>query len=532
MLAGVFLLSVSVLIVLLSIVSRSPSVTSVEPRKFTTGSRLTITGDNFGDQTGAVIISAQRIGTNRILDWADNTIVIEVPADTRSGLLYVQTNRGSSDGFLLTNRDEIPTPSTERPPNQPTVASVSAQLPRVGGLVIITGDRFGARRHDSFVTFSASWSGLSDVRPEPGVIGYPQWTQNQIIVRIPDGAAGGPVHLVVGDRRVPIGELEITPPAKRYLSAREFVVRRRVAYDGVVAAEADPDAPPGARSVVVWMPIIGAFPEQGELRHIVAPPQPMLSIESAPIAVYRESMLTDGSEGEFAEVVAVKRRAVALDPAQLDPASWTVRDEPFIEYYTRSTSHLPADSPAFVAVANEHADASPVNTARRLYEWLLTHLQYRPYLAERSASFGLETRYGDDYTYATLMVALLRAAGIPARPVSGMLITQTGDSYVHFWCEMMILGEGWIPIDPSLGDGNFPGSFPVPDDPRIYYFGSLDPYRLTVQKGEFETDGIDADARRWVPADPDSLQSVFAEISRGIAEISLHWDGISVLGSY
>lgn len=62
----------------------------------------------------------------------------------------------------------------------------------------------------------------------------------------------------------------------------------------------------------------------------------------------------------------------------------------------------------------------------------------------------LQQRRGDCTEHALLMTTLCRAAGIPAREVSGLIYM--GDRYKtfggHAWCEVVIDGR-WVPVDPS-----------------------------------------------------------------------------------
>jgi transglutaminase-like putative cysteine protease len=44
---------------------------------------------------------------------------------------------------------------------------------------------------------------------------------------------------------------------------------------------------------------------------------------------------------------------------------------------------------------------------------------------------------------------MLRAAGIPARPVSGVVLVGNA-FYFHAWVEVW-LGGHWIPVDPTFG---------------------------------------------------------------------------------
>lgn len=60
----------------------------------------------------------------------------------------------------------------------------------------------------------------------------------------------------------------------------------------------------------------------------------------------------------------------------------------------------------------------------------------------------LQTRSGDCNELTVLFVALARAAGLPARPVAGLLL-RDGRFYYHAWAEVY-LGD-WVPVDPLLG---------------------------------------------------------------------------------
>lgn len=58
-------------------------------------------------------------------------------------------------------------------------------------------------------------------------------------------------------------------------------------------------------------------------------------------------------------------------------------------------------------------------------------------------------RAGDCKGHATLLVAVLRARGIPARVASGLLLSESTANF-HMWCEGWD-GQKWISLDPWLG---------------------------------------------------------------------------------
>jgi transglutaminase-like putative cysteine protease len=62
---------------------------------------------------------------------------------------------------------------------------------------------------------------------------------------------------------------------------------------------------------------------------------------------------------------------------------------------------------------------------------------------------ALAGRRGDCGDQVALLVGLARAAGIPARPVAGLLYAG-GRFYYHAWAELYI-GE-WVTADPVTGE--------------------------------------------------------------------------------
>ncbi len=71
---------------------------------------------------------------------------------------------------------------------------------------------------------------------------------------------------------------------------------------------------------------------------------------------------------------------------------------------------------------------------------------------ERSASRTLTLSKGNSLSHARLCVALLRALGIPARVVGGVILDQ-GFWLRHHWVEVWVSSKDkWIPVDPTTGE--------------------------------------------------------------------------------
>ena len=85
--------------------------------------------------------------------------------------------------------------------------------------------------------------------------------------------------------------------------------------------------------------------------------------------------------------------------------------------------------------------------ARRLSVWVYLNLDKMPVLTIPSAIEVLKTRVGDCNEHATLLTALLRASGIPAKLSIGLTYSR-GQFFYHAWTEAYV-GE-WISVDATL----------------------------------------------------------------------------------
>jgi hypothetical protein len=92
-------------------------------------------------------------------------------------------------------------------------------------------------------------------------------------------------------------------------------------------------------------------------------------------------------------------------------------------------------------------ERDPARAAQKLLQWVYRNVEKKPVLSIPSALEVLRTKAGDCNEHATLLTALLRAAGIPARLTIGLVYTRD-KFYYHAWTEAY-LGE-WISMDATL----------------------------------------------------------------------------------
>jgi transglutaminase-like putative cysteine protease len=84
----------------------------------------------------------------------------------------------------------------------------------------------------------------------------------------------------------------------------------------------------------------------------------------------------------------------------------------------------------------------------KIVDWVYKNLEKRPVLSVPNALEVLNHRVGDCNEHAVLLVALARAAGIPAQMEAG-IVYQRGRFYYHAW-NILYLGQ-WVTADASMG---------------------------------------------------------------------------------
>ena len=130
--------------------------------------------------------------------------------------------------------------------------------------------------------------------------------------------------------------------------------------------------------------------------------------------------------------------------------------------------HIESDDPAFARRAARLAagDSDPTAIARRIVRWVNDSIAARAGAKPLTARQALDARAGDAREFALLATALLRAAGIPAQPVTGLLQVN-GRFYLHAWTDVY-LGR-WVPADAMLGQ------FPADASHIAFLTGAADP---------------------------------------------------------
>lgn len=157
--------------------------------------------------------------------------------------------------------------------------------------------------------------------------------------------------------------------------------------------------------------------------------------------------LQGGRQTFKGQVLTVEKETLADLASELAPQSLAALEKIFL----RPSPFIQSDHQKIRDLVQEilgDEAATPLTRARKLVDWVHTHIEKRPVLSLPDALSTLENLVGDCNEHAVLLAALARAAGIPTRLEAGLVYLK-GRFYYHAW-NLMYLGK-WVTADSVFG---------------------------------------------------------------------------------
>ncbi|MDR1106483.1 MAG: IPT/TIG domain-containing protein [Treponema sp.] len=514
---------------------KPPVIHSVNPRIGTPGDVLTISGEYFGGERNEsyVTIAGTAPTGSSYIAWRDDAVSLRIPESGDSGLVYVHVRGRKSNGVLFSNQAVMPKPVQGSGASAgPRIVSVHPQSGAPGSLLTISGSGFGGSREDGGVYFT--WDGESGPRPEERQtemvevsepdFGYEYWSDQEIRVRVPDGAASGNIQVKTARQlsRPLYFEVSGNTGTKTYRDKRSYTISYSV--------DIQVDEANNPNTLYLWVPRPVRSASQRGVELLSRSGEPFMENHRG-TDLFRFSDLTPKTGitvtheyrvDVYAQETGVRHEAVRQD-----------RESPVTAQYTLPSPLVPSGNAAVKAraAAITGRERNPYLNARAIYNWITREIKTGT-AVRRSVPEALESGTADPYTAALLFCSLGRAAGIPSLPVAGILVNRNRLAARHYWAEFWIDGIGWIPVDPALGSGAAPGGFNLRSDHASWYFGNLDNQRIAFSRAETVLSPMAPRSRTSARTRDYALQNLWEEAAGGLESYSSFWGDITITGIY
>jgi hypothetical protein len=137
--------------------------------------------------------------------------------------------------------------------------------------------------------------------------------------------------------------------------------------------------------------------------------------------------------------------------SRLSPLGQKLYGPPGPEEYLGAEPRLEVDDPLLGRQAQALVQGleQPVEQVRALYDYVSQEIVNEPTVAgvSRSARDCLQAGRGDAVAKSRLLVALCRARRLPARLVTGLVLSRSGAQQAHVWAEVWV-GDQWLSVCP------------------------------------------------------------------------------------
>jgi DNA-binding beta-propeller fold protein YncE len=104
-------------------------------------------------------------------------------------------------------------------------------------------------------------------------------------------------------------------------------------------------------------------------------------------------------------------------------------------------------------------EKNPYWVMRNIFDYINDNMYYEMTGGWNTAPTVLSRGNGSCSEYTFVFISMCRAAGIPARYAGSVVVRgedASMDDVFHRWAEVYLPGYGWIPVDPSRGDQDWP----------------------------------------------------------------------------
>lgn len=272
--------------------------------------------------------------------------------------------------------------------------------------------------------------------------------------------------LLLGCGPVP-AQLPAASPTPVSLERRAYTVRQRITL-----VNAGPGQPEKQN---LWVALIRDFPPYQQVRSMMVTPAAYTPVIDEYGNRYAEFDFSNQPAGSTETVEIEYQVEVGELRYDLSNCQGELPGE-----NTQPELHIESHNPQIAALARGLArgKTTACEQVRAFYDYIGNELVYTFNGKNWGAQSALGSMGADCTEYASLLAALSRAQGIPARYFEGLLyLDRSSDPLAtveHAWPEVYLPNAGWVALDPTLGR---------PQGKRFDYFARYTPDHIIVTLG-------------------------------------------------
>lgn len=518
---------------------KTPVLSSINPQIGAPGDIMVITGSNFGNSrtsSSFVEIGGSKLTSSCYLDWKDNEIKVIIPSNVQDGLVFVSTHEKSNHLFFA-NENDIPSPVRPDPKKSiPIITSLSKTTAAIGDIITIEGSNYGNARGSSAVYFTANHE-TTDVTQDEYICAtdndfdYELWSDTEIQVHVPDGARSGSCYVVTDKGQSNHISLSVSQNLgqKKYSNKHTYVVQLTADIANALSTTEN-------STITLRVPRPAVFSSQPKTELSECIPTPVIENYKNTIVHQLQLSTVAHNRVKFSHNFIITVYSIATDINARKVKPFSEKERKLFKTYTAADKCVLSADSAVIALAKSIVgkETNPYYKAKALYAFLTSEFKLlkNPRSESVPISQVIEKKEGDAYDFALLYTALLRASGVPAVPIGGILSDSNSASKKHWWTEFYLEGFGWVPADTALGAGLEFAPFIQQKDNKEYYFGNLDSQHIAFSRGWNEVKPVIVNSQTVYKPRFFALQSIWEEASSADVSYSSLWNNPVILGIY
>ena len=532
-----FILIVSTVISLaVTFVSKKePILTHISPQIALSGDTIHIYGANFGNsiEDSYIEIAGSRLTSSSYTSWTDSEIQIKLPQNIKDGFVYVVTSAGKSQAVNFTNKETIPVLVKNNTQSAtPFITNILEKDGAIGKIITILGKNFGTLRNNSQVFFSieSEEENKEFISCSENNFDYEFWSNQEIRVRIPDGATTGDIYINTDKGSSNLFNLKISnmPGIKNFTEKKTFLLS--------ISANITAEEFKGSADVILRVPKPPVTPTQRKIEIPVSNPEPVIS--NYMNTLVHQTTIDTKQNNKFSVahsfLIPVYGVKTKITSEKVKPYSKETLQ--LFTDYLKEEEIIPTNHPSILELKDKITSriSNPYLKAKAIYNYMINNFEILSELrtAESDITELITEKNGDAYDFAMIFCALARKADIPCIPISGVFVDSNMESHNHWWNEFYIEEFGWIPVDVALGAGLEYSNINSNIDNTNFYFGNLDSQHVIFSRGWNKIKSSQINGKVVYRPKTYALQSIWEEASTETQAYSSFWSNVYVTGIY